>query len=630
MQIPVDINIDFLWGDKHFVKNEWGDITYIVGANGTGKSIFAEKLRKIFTSSQLKVRYFGADRIVNLASKWDNTGNLAIDSNRNGLNIGKFGAYKSSATELGQSIDALIELQNNLDLQIMVGSILSDIFQKEIRFEERGGYLNIGIIDSKTGKSYDFKKCESHGLKELVTLLTFIYSREYNCIILDEPELNLHPQFQQFILQEIKKEAGSTDDGKKMFVILTHSPYMLDISNTSDLLNYIVFHSNAVPSFINEYPFDDYQMDSLNRLLLRINNNHKTLFFASTPIFVEGYIDQQFFNLIVYIHGIPIGAEGISIIDVGGKDEVDLMYSLCQLLGITGKAILDLDALLKGRIRQTIAKLPETNRYLSQKGQRDVMSTIGELEKVVGEIADSLASFVPTSVEQYSQEFLDYIDTLNHTTGSDKHAFESRRKITFLAIQRIPDELSTCLDEDNKNKIIRAQTLSKYLIESFEIADVFILPKGEIENYYSTYTGNQYSIADNSKAGSFLNEYESIKTIDRDRLVCQYTEILTLLDKICVVTKIDRKNILSLKLGDWIHSIQTIFRIEPTIDMEKIKKHPKSEWNKFEKIIDLVDFSPSREDNTFTCTFKIRPHLGTDCEESYSFDQDTVPSKFSV
>lgn len=44
-----------------------------------------------------------------------------------------------------------------------------------------------------SGKVYDLKKDESHDLKEIITLLAFLYDDEYNCIILDEPELNLHP-----------------------------------------------------------------------------------------------------------------------------------------------------------------------------------------------------------------------------------------------------------------------------------------------------------------------------------------------------------------------------------------------------------------------------------------------------
>src|SRR5699024_5575287 len=112
-------------------------------------------------------------------------------------------SYKSRSDELGQSIDALIELQSKLDLQIKVETILSDVFHKELTFQEKGGFLNVLLADKTTQKPYDLKKNESHGLKEIITLLTFIYNDDYNCIILDEPELNLHPQFQQFILQEI-------------------------------------------------------------------------------------------------------------------------------------------------------------------------------------------------------------------------------------------------------------------------------------------------------------------------------------------------------------------------------------------------------------------------------------------
>ena len=54
MKIPVDIQIDFLWGEQHFQKEEWGPITYIVGANGTGKSIFAEKKKHDLSRVDLK------------------------------------------------------------------------------------------------------------------------------------------------------------------------------------------------------------------------------------------------------------------------------------------------------------------------------------------------------------------------------------------------------------------------------------------------------------------------------------------------------------------------------------------------------------------------------------------------
>lgn len=629
MHVHVDIQIDFLWKDEHFVKDEWGPITYIVGANGTGKSVFAERLKEALKQSRLKVRYFGADRIANLASKWDNSlGALATDKLSKGLDIGNFSKYKSKADELGQSIDALIELQSKLDLQIKIESIIEDVFQKELTFEEKGGFLNIVLADKMNGKPYDLKRSESHGLKEIITLLTFIYNDEYNCIILDEPELNLHPQFQQFILQEIKKNAGSQDDGKKMFIILTHSPYMLDISNSDDLLNYVVFHKGSVPTFIQEYPFDEYQLKRLNRLLLRINTNHKTLFFASTPVFVEGYIDQQLFNLIENKRRVPLGAEGISIIDVGGKDEVDIMFTLCQVLGIQAKTVVDLDALLKGKIQQTVSKLPEPEKYLSEKGQKGVMLAIGELQKTTDQIAGVLSSIDPQNLAQPSPEFSDFLCTLKGISGD--HALERRRKVTFLAIQRISDELSKHMGTTYETNLTRATALSELIINSFETVNVFVLSRGEIENYYSTYSGNQYSIADDKKTDYFLTEYDAINELTQEQLASKYSELIVLLDKLCPITKVDTKRMLSLKLSDWIHIIQTLFRTNNSITIETIKVHPKVQWNKYKRIVDLVEFSPDVKNNTFICKFKVKEPLLEGGTEIYAFDQNTVPAQFSV
>ena len=463
MKIPVDIQIDFLWGEQHFKKDDWGPITYIVGANGTGKSIFAEKLKQQLGQNGLKVRYFGADRIANLAGKWDAMGGqFAYDKLSKGLDIDSFDTYKVKAEQLGQSVDALIELKDKLDLQIKVESILSDIFKKELIFHENAGFLNVLVSDKKTDTPYDLKKSESHGLKEIITLLTFIYNDNYNCIILDEPELNLHPQFQQFILQEIKKNAGDIKSGKKIFIILTHSPYMLDINNSDDLLNYIVFHKEVIPSYISSYEFDTYQLERLNRLLMRINTNHKTLFFASSPVFVEGYIDQQLLNLIEYKRDIPLGAEGVSIIDVGGKDEVDIMFTLCQKLGISAKAIVDLDALFEGKIRQTIANLPESSKYLAEQGQKELMAIIGELQTLSGEIADFLITFDLSSLNNPSSEFSDFLATLKKVHG--EHALKIKRRLTFLAVQRISDEISQYINDAYRIKLSRAKALATYAI----------------------------------------------------------------------------------------------------------------------------------------------------------------------
>lgn len=629
MKIPVDIQVDFLWGREHFQKDEWAPITYIVGANGTGKSVFAEQLKNQFKRNGLKVRYFSAERIANLTNKWDTVlGEFAADKLSKGFDIDKFSQYIAKADKLGQSTDAIVELQSKLDLQVKIESILLDCFQKELSFKERAGFLNVLLTDKKTGKQYDFKKSESHGLKEIITLLTFIYNDDYNCIILDEPELNLHPQFQQFILQEIKKNSGDPLTGQKLFVILTHSPYMLDINNSDDLVNYIVFHKGAPPSYIAEYHFDENALNRLNRLLLRINTNHKTMFFASSPVFVEGYIDQQIFNLIENKRDIPIGAGGISIIDVGGKDEVDIMYSLCTQLGINAKAVVDLDAIFEGKLRQTIAALPASDAYLATQGQKGLMATIGELQTLTSEIAEILINMDPVALSNSSFEFTTFLNTLRSVTG-DK-AFQVKRRLTLMGIQRLCDEISPKLDTPSNTKLTRLKSLLTHTLNCFENSSVFVLAKGEIENYYTTYTGNQYSIATNNKTDYFLTEYDAICTLSKAQLVEQYPELISLLDKLCPITTIGTKRMISTKLSDWIHCVQSLFRADNSINKEIIENHPKTQWNKYRRIINLLEFTTNKERTSFVCKFKLSTNLASDSDITYEFTQDTVPSHFSL
>lgn len=63
MHLNVNIEIPFLWGNKIFKKGEWSNINFLIGPNGTGKSIFAEKLKSICIQAGLKVRYLNAERL---------------------------------------------------------------------------------------------------------------------------------------------------------------------------------------------------------------------------------------------------------------------------------------------------------------------------------------------------------------------------------------------------------------------------------------------------------------------------------------------------------------------------------------------------------------------------------------
>lgn len=45
MDLKIAISLPVLW-DGSFEKNEWGFVNFLIGPNGTGKTLFAAELKK--------------------------------------------------------------------------------------------------------------------------------------------------------------------------------------------------------------------------------------------------------------------------------------------------------------------------------------------------------------------------------------------------------------------------------------------------------------------------------------------------------------------------------------------------------------------------------------------------------
>ncbi|MGE5574018.1 MAG: hypothetical protein ACM3ZU_13540 [Bacteroidota bacterium] len=193
MKIPVRLSIPYLWGDQVFERDEWEPITYLVGPNGTGKTRFAEELRKQFANSGRSVRYLGAERMSGLERRTYDYFTHGSPISR-GLDTGNFSYYKTLGAEYGLIADSWIILKDKLHVRVRVESLLSQMFDRTIRLSEQGGFLMPKLQRAGT-EEYELREAECHGLKELIGLLAFTYADDYNCLVLDEPELHLHPQF---------------------------------------------------------------------------------------------------------------------------------------------------------------------------------------------------------------------------------------------------------------------------------------------------------------------------------------------------------------------------------------------------------------------------------------------------
>ena len=124
-------------------------------------------------------------------------------------------------------MDAFVLLEERLDLRIQVESTLRHLFDREIILEWDSGRLKANVRRSGTSGSYRLDREECHGIKELIVLLTHLYDQGNQYLIIDEPELNLHPQYQAFFMQEIRKIAGDPKGRPEEEGRLPHYPLSL-------------------------------------------------------------------------------------------------------------------------------------------------------------------------------------------------------------------------------------------------------------------------------------------------------------------------------------------------------------------------------------------------------------------
>lgn len=622
INIPITITIPEIWKDKRFTKNDWGEINIIVGPNGTGKSLFADKLKERLTANQFKTRLLNAERLSGLEKqRYHYFGTSGFEK---GLDISNFDTLKSHGESYGLSTSAFIILKERLDIRIRIEALLSDIFNKTIRLVEEGGFLNPKIQDINGGAEYGLKEKECHGLKELITLLTFLYDDTKDCLILDEPELHLHPQYQSFLLNEIRKLSGNpkVDNSKKIFFIITHSPYFLDLRSIDDLKSILVCHYNEPLKFIDSLESQDEYI--LNKFLPRFNTHHKQFFFSPNPVFVEGYTDQQIITLLFDKLEYNISASGSSIIDVGGKDELSVFYRLCKKLNIEARIIADLDALFKGKLREVAQTEISCNEYVQQAGiGTDLSNLIGELERKLKEVADNIV--VKTTTDKDLIHLIEYLRPIIYVP-------EKRHKVItafLIASIKFKSKILSVIDEDQKPKINFILPRFNQLLEAFKTANIFIFPKGEIENYYTQTSLDYLNFSDKQKNESFHIERDYIlSSFEKEQLETNYAELLPILKSSVPQVSVNLSKHLKFQIVEWIQTIQRAISKEDIINMVGLKSNAKIDYKLYNQILE-VNSLEIQEDKRFICKMKIKKPL-TELDNEIEFNEKTIPHDFTL
>lgn len=615
MNIDIAIQLPTLWGDTHFQRNEWGGINFCVGPNGSGKSLFAEQLKNRLMQQGLHPRLILADRLMGLERHSDYWGQQRRPNE--GLDIGRFTRTKAEAEQKGLISDSFILIREKLDIRIRIEAFLSTLFKRRIRLIEQGGFLVPKIVNIASGAEYDFRSQECHGLKELISLLAYLYDDETNCLLIDEPELHLHPQFQSFFVAELRKVAGDPrgGTGKKLIFLFTHSPYFVDIRSLDDLKNFLVFQSGRPPTAIGE--LEEWEATVLRRLLPRLNTHHKQFFFSTHPIFVEGYTDCHFFSALQYYRNVPIGANGVTFIDVGGTSELELFLRLSRKLGLNGRVIADLDCLFDGRLRDAIGEVPMCAAAIASAGLGASMA------EAIQRLAQKLDNIYRQIQESNDDSLIALKPQLNHDEAP------RRRYRTLLSLVFDGDLIKRAADVTDADVNAALGMLEK-IREAAAAGGNQILPRGALENHLPSYTGDRFKVEKSSKAVVLADELEFLASNPSDdNVVTRYSPIISVLDSVIETRSVDPTMFVSLSLGDWIAIIQRGFDRGEIVDMQSVKSHPDCMWDRYQRILDLASFNVGENRKTFICKGKLRPQVDL-TEREFQFDDTTLHAKFRI
>lgn len=595
-EIDLELNLQIPWKNENFKMQEIGYINYLVGANGTGKSQFSEQLKNFFNSRGLKCRVLSADRLTGLGFSAKNInsghGNYVVSQSNfhDGFNKQNFPQYKQGAENMDTGADAFILLEEKLDLKIKIEAILSQVLHRDIRLVWDSGKLVPMTYNVQQSTEYELKK-ESHGIKELLILLTHLYDDSHKVLIIDEPELNLHPQYQAFLLEHIRKVSGNPNEGKKIIYLISHSPFILDFQTIDDLKSVICFHSDfRKPSFIENLNSTD--EEKIKQIIPKLNVHHKQLFFANTPIFVEGIFDAQFIKAIQEKRGVSLEGSGSTVIDVGGNEQLSSYYLLSKLLGKKSLFIYDLDSIFfSSQLRVNAEESDDINQFLVELGIGSTFQDLwGQFNKTLSKLKEEL--------KDKNSVYKSYIDLID--IDSKKAKKESYALLIFC--KYFINEAKSLVLKDSQIDLLLRQL--ENIIKAFEEIGIYILEDGAMENYFPSYDGNKFNIDDNKKRECLNSEIDWMinECQSNENLQNRYKKLYSIMEKLPSGNEIDYKKVIESNLKDLIHKIQKGISENKILNEENLPSYIGKEWNSYQRILSVSNVNITNQ--TFTINLK--------------------------
>ncbi|STZ76536.1 ATP-dependent nuclease [Bergeriella denitrificans] len=518
MNLPLILNLDINSHEGNLSRQITLENAFsvILGANGSGKTHLLKSFKHAFPSEQIahkKVRFVSAGRMGMFEQYRSNCD--GYNHGDNYYNKATHGSkdYSSRRHQIETINGDFHTLSARLDILIKVRERLRKLFKRDVVIDWNNGNLHVYFSRLTSSSSQYSSAREASGLIHLTALLSALYDDEVGVLLIDEPEVSLHPQLQAFLLKEILSVAGvpSAGSNKKIVVIATHSTEMLRINQIEDLSSLIFCYDLKQQPIQISKKDEVLKNQKLKSLIKRLGQEHKLSLFSQKPLLVEGPSDVIICNALADQLGLYLEASGSQILPVNGKAEFPATVKLLRLMGKQPVVLADADMFVD-----------DLNLIKGFYGDKNVRET-----------ADLLASEKGiNNINAFSKSVRDdFIQLVDKTWGKIKDTFKSKNQEadTDVDAQKYRISFSALftgqLKDDEWTKILNR---INSLFEIFEQTGLFILRKGAIESYYSDQ--NATNKIERDKIESSILQSEAIYEADSDSLRHQYGDIVRCLE----------------------------------------------------------------------------------------------------
>jgi putative ATP-dependent endonuclease of OLD family len=339
------------------------------------------------------------------------------------------------------NVNAKIKFRESDNIRTMT-EILNDLgYSWELITTNR--YTNqYDIMLEKQGNSF-LVGAASSGEREILNYLFCIYALNVRdtLIIVDEPELHLHPKWQKILLYIFERLANNTGN---QFFLASHSSVFITPTSIQYISRVYNEHQNS-----RIIQIESSSLPNQKHLLSIVNSqNNEKIFFADIVVLVEGISDRLLFErLLDYVLNSKDkeSKPNIEIIDVGGKNYFDAYQKILRAFKVRFFVISDFDYIEQ-------IGTPEIKAFFKPNMSKIVKDVILNPKSVDGaDFFIALEKSIKNGDINELKEIFDYV---------------SSRRI------RVPSSLSS----------IQRQLINDFIYNQRQ-SGVFILSRGSIEDY---------------------------------------------------------------------------------------------------------------------------------------------------